>query len=163
MMNNSAKPQMTPPIQSEIPPHVYPMRIYYDDTDAGGIVYYANYLRFAEHARTEFLRTLGFERLDMMESGALAFAVRGCSVEYLAPAKLDDALEVHTRVINVGGASLGLDQRVLKEGVVITEMEIRLVCMHMAGDLVGRPSRIPADIRAALIPILNPITEITDH
>jgi acyl-CoA thioester hydrolase len=146
-------------LMTDLVPHIHPFRIYYDDTDAGGIVYYANYLRFAEHGRTEMLRTLGFERLDMMENGQLAFAVRGCDVEYLSPAKLDDALEVHTRVTKVGGASLHLDQRVVKDDVVITEINIRLVCMHITGDLIGRPSRIPADIRDALIQVTESKTD----
>ena len=134
-------------------PHVLPVRIYYEDTDAGGIVYYANYLRFAERGRTEMLRSLGVEKLALMDRDQLAFAVRGCAVEYLLPARLDDALEVQTRVLRVGGASLHLDQRVLRDGVTLTEIDIRLVCMHINGPLMGRPSRIPAEVRSVLEPL----------
>jgi len=133
--------------------HVLPVRIYYEDTDAGGIVYYANYLRFAERGRTELLRSFGVKKLELMEREQLAFAVRGCYIEYLLPAKLDDALEVHTRVIRVGGASLLLDQRVFRGDELLTEIDIRLVCMHIAGPLMGRPSRIPAAVRSALEPL----------
>ena len=132
------------------PVHVLPMRVYYEDTDAAGIVYYANYLRYAERGRTEMLRAFGVESFSVMARDELAFAVRGCNIEYLAPARLDDALELHTRVSRVGGASLQLDQRVLRDGKVITEMDVRLVCMHIAGPQRGRPSRIPQDIRDAL-------------
>ncbi|MBT4889485.1 MAG: tol-pal system-associated acyl-CoA thioesterase [Rhodospirillales bacterium] len=135
-----------------------PVRIYYEDTDAGGIVYYANYLRYAERGRTELLRSLGVEKLALMEREQLAFAVRGCNVEYLLPARLDDALEVHTRVLNVGGASLHLDQRVLRDGETLTEIDIRLVCMHINGPLMGRPSRIPTEVRSVLEPLCEIFT-----
>jgi acyl-CoA thioester hydrolase len=93
--------------------HRLPVRVYYEDTDAGGIVYHANHLKFAERARTEMLRCLGLDHGAMRERFGLAFAVRRCRVDYLAPARLDDALLIETRLVRLGGASLDLEQRVI--------------------------------------------------
>jgi acyl-CoA thioester hydrolase len=133
-----------------LPSFVLPLRVYYEDTDAAGIVYYANYLRFAERARTEMLRDLGFENSALMNGDGLAFAVRACGIEYLKPALLDDSLEVHTRALQIGGASLEMEQIVRRNGDAIAELNVKLVCMHVLGSSAGRPSRIPADIRVAL-------------
>ena len=123
--------------------HVFPMRVYYEDTDAAGIVYYANYLRFAERARTELLRDLGIENTQLMEQQNLTFVVRRCSMEFVKPAKLDDMLAVETRLIDIGGASLTADQRVCRDQTDLVSMELKLACMTMD----GRPSRLPADVR----------------
>jgi len=112
------------------------MRVYYEDTDAVGIVYYANYLRFAERARTELLRDLGIENAQLMEQQNLAFAVKRCSMDFVKPAKLDDILAVETRLIDIGGASLTADQRVRRDQTVLVNMELKLACM--AND--GRPA-----------------------
>jgi len=123
--------------------HAFPLRVYYEDTDAAGIVYYANYLRFAERARTELLRDLGIENAQMMEDHNLAFVVRQCSMDFLKSAKLDDMLAVETRLIDLGGASLSVDQRVRRKDVDLVTMEVKLACM--TGD--GRPARLPPDVR----------------
>ncbi len=123
--------------------HVFPMRVYYEDTDAAGIVYYANYLRFAERARTELLRELGIENTKLMQEQNLAFVVKRCSMEFVKPAKLDDMLAVETRLIDIGGASLTADQRVCRDQTDLVSMELKLACMTMD----GRPSRLPADVR----------------
>ena len=123
--------------------HVFPMRVYYEDTDAAGIVYYANYLRFAERARTELLRELGMENTNLMQDQNLAFVVKRCSMEFVKPAKLDDMLAVETRLIDIGGASLTADQRVCRDQTDLVSMELKLACMTMD----GRPSRLPADVR----------------
>ena len=123
--------------------HVFPMRVYYEDTDAAGMVYYANYLRFAERARTELLRDLGIENTQLMEQQNLTFVVRRCSMEFVKPAKLDDMLAVETRLIDIGGASLTADQRVCRDQTDLVSMELKLACMTMD----GRPSRLPADVR----------------
>jgi acyl-CoA thioester hydrolase len=119
------------------------MRVYYEDTDAAGIVYYANYLRFAERARTELLRELGIENTKLMQEQNLAFVVKRCSMEFVKPAKLDDMLAVETRLIDIGGASLTADQRVCRDQTDLVSMELKLACMTMD----GRPSRLPADVR----------------
>ena len=137
-------------VPQSTPSFVLSLRVYYEDTDAAGIVYYANYLRFAERARTEMLRELGFENAEFMGLEGLAFAVRSCGIEYLKPALLDDCLEVHTRTLRIGGASLEMEQIVRRNGDVIAELNVILVCMHISGSSAGRPSRIPADVRAAL-------------
>ena len=80
--------------------HIFPLRVYYEDTDAGGIVYYANYLRFAERARTEYLRSVGADHQTLLAEDGIAFTVRQCSVDYMSPAFLDDPLEVHTRLLD---------------------------------------------------------------
>ena len=125
--------------------HVFPIRVYYEDTDAAGIVYYANYLKFAERARTEMLRERGFDHRELDAKDCVAFAVRSCNADYLLPARLDDALEVRTRVTHIGGASLEADQDIAREDAILTRLKIRLACINRA----GRPARIPAAILAA--------------
>jgi acyl-CoA thioester hydrolase len=124
--------------------HVFPIRVYYEDTDAGGVVYYANYFKFAERARTEMLRELGFPRSGA--DGSVSFAVRRCAADYIKPAHLDDALEVHTKIRSVGGASVFADQTVKREGDEIARLEVRLACLG-AG---GRAARMPSALRQAL-------------
>ena len=125
--------------------HVHPVRVYYEDTDAFGVVYYANYLKYAERARTEMMRGLGYENSGLMADG-LAFAVRHCTVDYIKPALLDDHLDVHTRMLEVGGATLRAEQIVRRNGDDLARMEIRLACIKRS----GRPGRIPKDLRASL-------------
>ena len=126
--------------------HIYPVRVYYEDTDAAGIVYYANYLKYAERARTELLRDLGTENARLMETEGLAFAVRRCEVDFFKPARLDDLLSVETRLIDVGGASLVADQRVKRDNAELVRMELKLACMS----LDGRPARLPAAVKTRL-------------
>ena len=95
--------------------HIFTLRVYYEDTDAGGIVYYANYLRFAERARTEYLRSVGADHQTLLAEDGIAFTVRQCSVDYMSPAFLDDPLEVHTRFLEVRGASLRAEQVVKRK------------------------------------------------
>lgn len=136
--------------------HVFPVRVYYEDTDAAGIVYYVNYLKFAERARTEMLRLMGREQQRMMETDGVAFAVKSARVEYFRPARLDDALEVRTGLIEVAGASLKVRQSIFRGEELLADMQIRLAVM----DRAGRPTRLPADIRAALAPHANPRREM---
>ena len=128
--------------------HIYPLRVFYEDTDAGGIVYYANYLKFAERARSELLRTLGFNNSKIYLDGeAVAFAVKNCSAEYLSPAKLDDALNVITKVVTVGGASINMEQRIVRKNAELVLIKIKLACIRLKD---GKPSRLPSDIKNAL-------------
>lgn len=126
--------------------HVWPVRIYYEDTDAAGIVYYANYLRYAERARTELLRSLGGEHRALMDTHGMVFAIRSCKADYLAPARLDDALEVRSRLLEVGGASMTAEQVVYRDARMLVRMEVRLACMGRD----GRAVRMPVPVRAAL-------------
>lgn len=141
--------------------HMYPVRVYYEDTDAAGIVYYANYLRFAERARTEMMRCLGTEHRSLMQRDGVAFAVRSADTEYFLPARLDDPLLVETRVDAVGGASMRLTQTVLhhgdtaagtaEEGRALVRMRVRLACI----DASLNPARLPGSVRAALTELVS--------
>jgi acyl-CoA thioester hydrolase len=126
--------------------HRWPVRVYLEDTDALGIVYYVNYLRFAERARTEFLRALGTDHSAMIAEDGLNFAVTRCEIDYLVPARLDDRLEVETSLLGIGGATLELLQRVRRGGEEITRVTVTLACTNRA----GRPRRIPAALREVL-------------
>lgn len=134
--------------------HVFPLRVYYEDTDAGGIVYYANYLKFAERARTEVLRELGVGQWALMEGEGLAFAVRRCTADYLAPARLDDALEVSSTIRALGAASLDIEQVIRRAGEAadLVRLDVRLAVINRA----GRPVRIPEDIAELLRPYVVP-------
>lgn len=124
-----------------------PLRVYYEDTDAGGIVYHANYLKFAERARTEMLRMAGVNQTDIRNDYDLLFAVRSCAIEYLKPAMLDDSLEVRSRVERMGGASLEILQDVWREDLCLAKLKIRIACLHGESQ---RPGRIPPPVQAAL-------------
>ncbi len=128
-------------------PHILNVRVYYEDTDAGGIVYHANYLKFAERARTEMIRELGVESSRQMDAEGIVFAVHHCSVDYLRPARLDETLEVHSRIAKVGGASVHFEQNVRRADEDVVRMKIRVVCM----DANGRSARIPKGVRALLV------------
>jgi acyl-CoA thioester hydrolase len=129
--------------------HRFALRVYYEDTDTGGIVYYANYLKFAERARTEVLRDLGITQRILMEEDGLAFAVRRCEVDYFAPARLDDALVVRTALRTLGAASLDLDQAIYRIGDGASEPEQELARLMVRLAVInrgGRPTRLPSNI-----------------
>jgi acyl-CoA thioester hydrolase len=126
--------------------HTFPIRVYYEDTDAGGVVYYANYLRFAERARTEFMRDAGADHAGMLRDTGLSFFVRRCEADYLKPARLDDLLHVETRITHVGGASLEALQTVKRNGEDLCRLKVKLACLNRA----GRPARLPDRFQAAL-------------
>jgi len=126
--------------------HSMPMRVYYEDTDAAGIVYYANYLKFAERGRTEMMRSLGFAHSRIAEETGILFTVRRCSADYRAAARLDDALSVDTRIIAIGGATLSLDQQIRRDEETIVALDVLVACIGHD----GRPRRVPSALRAAL-------------
>ena len=123
------------------------MRVYWEDTDAGGIVFYANYLKFFERARTEWLRAAGFEQHALRERTNLIFVVAATSVRYLAPARLDDWLEVTVEPRELGRASMALFQQARRGAQVLAEGEIRIGCVD-ATSFATR--RIPTELTAAL-------------
>ncbi|MCB2102908.1 MAG: tol-pal system-associated acyl-CoA thioesterase [Rhodobacterales bacterium] len=123
-----------------------PLRVYYEDTDAAGIVYYANYLKFAERARTDMLCALGYQHARMAKEQGLAFAVRHCAADYRRPALLEDRLEVDVTVTKAGGATLEVRQVVSRDGEALVVMDVRLACI----DRRGRPARIPKVLRDIL-------------
>lgn len=128
---------------------VWPIRVYYEDTDAGGVVFYANYLRFMERARTEWLRSLGFEQDALMREPGILFAVRRVELEYEQPARFNEELRVVSELGAVAGASLDFVQRVERahDGSVLCRGTIKVACLR-AADM--RPTRIPAAIRKKL-------------
>jgi acyl-CoA thioester hydrolase len=119
------------------------VRVYWEDTDAGGIVYYANYLKFFERARTEWLRSLGVEQQALRERSGAMFIVSSTSMHYRAPARLDDYLDVTVAVRHAARVSLVLEQRALRGSELLAEGEIRIACVD--ADAL-RPRRIPDDI-----------------
>jgi acyl-CoA thioester hydrolase len=122
------------------------LRVYYEDTDAAGIVYYANYLRFIERGRTEFLRSLGHDQNVLMKEG-IAFAVRSIEAEYLKPARLDDLLTVETGIAALGRAQLTFAQRILRGHELLLDAKIRVACIDPAA---GRPIRMPRALHEQL-------------
>ena len=127
--------------------HRYTVRIYYEDTDAGGIVYHANYLRYAERARTEALRAMGIPHAAMVEQFNVMFVVRRIEIDYQRAARLDDSLTVVTESVEVGGASLILRQDVRGAQGSCAVLTVRLACV-LPGE--NKPARIPPRWRAAL-------------
>ena len=126
--------------------HVLPVRVYYEDTDAAGIAYYANYLKFAERARTEMLRLAGIQQSEVRRQYGVAFAVRDCKVDYCQPARLDDLVEVRSRLTGLRGASAEMAQEISRDGAVLVRLDLRLACIGPD----ARPARFPATLRAAL-------------
>jgi acyl-CoA thioester hydrolase len=137
-----------PPAHATV--HRFTVRVYYEDTDAAGIVYYANYLKFAERARSEWLREIGGDEARALKAGGLLFVVRRCEIDFRQPARLDDLLEVATRVTGFAGATLDLDQTVRRGDAELVVMKVMLACLNSA----GRPVRLPAALRAALASLL---------
>tara|TARA_A100001037_G_scaffold12867_2_gene12017 strand:+ start:34264 stop:34743 length:480 start_codon:yes stop_codon:yes gene_type:complete len=132
--------------------HVLPLRVYWEDTDGTGVVYYANYLRYAERARTDMLRLAGIEQGALLADGSLMFAVRHCEVDYFSPARLDDELEVHTRLTQVRGASLHAEQIVRRDGADLVRACVKVACL----DPAGRPMRLPASLKDSLAALPRP-------
>jgi acyl-CoA thioester hydrolase len=128
--------------------HRFDLRVYWEDTDAAGIVYYANYLKFAERARTEMLRLLGFSQEAQRRQTGVVFAVRACTIEYLSPARLDDALTVESGLAGLGHASLDLAQTIWCGERKLAGLALRIACL---GPTL-KPARLPAELRRALAP-----------
>lgn len=123
--------------------HEFPVRVYYEDTDMGGIVYHANYLRFIERARSDWVRNIGAHQNAMREAG-LIYVVRRIEADYLAPAKFDEELIVATSLKQVTPARMVLAQEVTRDGMPLFRAEVTIVCITTA----GKPARLPAEIRA---------------
>ena len=128
--------------------HRFALRVYYEDTDLAGIVYYANYLKFIERARTEWVRGLGIDQTALKARDGIVFAVRRVVADYLRPAVFDEALEVRTELRAVSGARIVLQQDVMRGPQVLFTAEVTLVCLADTGAAV----RVPPEIRALLAP-----------
>lgn len=121
-----------------------PVRVYFQDTDAGGVVYHANYLNFMERARTEWLRTQGYSNAGLMKEFGSVFVVRSLKLDYLKPALLDDLLEVTAQINDVGRSRISLAQTVRRGEEVLTEAEVHLVCVSLES---FRPVSVPEVLR----------------
>lgn len=124
----------------------WPVRVYYEDTDSGGVVYYANYLKFMERARTEFLRSLGFEQDQLLEQQNIIFAVRSVQLDYLGPARFNDKLIITAQLIELKKASMLFKQTIYREqqlDKVLCQGEVRIACINAAS---FRPAAIPESI-----------------
>lgn len=137
--------------------HRFQVRVYYEDTDAGGIVYHASYLNFAERARTEMLRLCGTEQDAMRRDDGVGFAVRRCEIDYRGPARLDDVMEVRTILRELRGASVAALQSIhrVRDGGVdedwIVRLDLTLACVKDN----GRPTRLPERVRSAFAAVLE--------
>lgn len=147
--------------------HSLPLRVYYEDTDLAGIVYYANYLKFIERGRSEWVRSRGLDQARLRMEQGLVFAVRRVEADYLRPAVFDDLLTVTTALVELGGARIVLDQAVNRGAERLFQARVTLVCMAMQPAGTGQPSsgaaagavRLPPWVRAALTGQLPPQDE----
>ena len=141
-MNAKSSPETQPSTHN---PRLFswPVRVYYEDTDSAGVVYYANYLRFLERARTEWLRALGFEQNELAATHRVVFVVRAVAIEYLKPSLFNDTLQVTVELVKVGASQILVAQRVRRGSEELATAQVRLVCVHAA---TFRPVKIPKAI-----------------
>ncbi|OZI53417.1 tol-pal system-associated acyl-CoA thioesterase [Bordetella genomosp. 4] len=134
-------------IESTSTEATFNIRVYYEDTDAGGVVFYANYLKFLERARTEWLRELGVQQSALVADESRMFVVHSLDMSYRKPARLDDLITIRSRVTRVGRASIHFDQRAERDGELLAHGNIQICCV----DAVHlRPAALPAVVRAKL-------------
>ncbi|AUH32531.1 tol-pal system-associated acyl-CoA thioesterase [Paracoccus tegillarcae] len=126
--------------------HCLPIRVYYEDTDLAGIVYYANYLKFIERGRTDWLRDLGVDQGALKDREGVVFAVRRVEADYLSPARFDDLLTVETALHQMTPARIVMDQRVLRDDALLFTARVTVACLSPN----GRPARIPQIVRKAV-------------
>jgi len=134
-------------------PHRISCRVYYEDTDAGGIMYHASYLKFAERGRTEYLRAIGRDHADLRRQHSLIFAVTDMQIAFKSPAKLDDMTAVETVVTDVSGARLQMQQKVfLPDGVIAAQLVVDLAGLHAE---THRPLRLPENLREQFLSMIK--------
>lgn len=126
--------------------HRFPVRVYYEDTDAAGIVYYANYLKFAERARSEALRLCGYAQSELLSEQKLGFVVRRCTADFLKPAMLDDLLTIETRLNDISRISIRMQQTITRGAETLVTLEVKLVAVGEG----MKVSRLPERLRNAL-------------
>ena len=137
--------------------HELTLRVYYEETDMAGIVYYANYLKFIERGRTDFVRALGVDQTEMKVDRGLVFAVKSLTAEYVSPAKFDDILRVETTISSLSAARMVMGQQVFRGDQLLFEADVTVICMT----LNGKPTRLPADIRPKLDEMQGQIVKST--
>ncbi|RKP50942.1 tol-pal system-associated acyl-CoA thioesterase [Trinickia fusca] len=125
----------------------WPIRVYYEDTDAGGIVFYANYLKYFERARTEWLRACGIDQCRLADETGIMFVVRHTAVDYRAPARLDDQLTIVSRIEKLGRASVDFAQQAWRGDVLLATGDIRVACVERTA---LKPAALPATVATAL-------------
>ena len=127
--------------------HKLGVRVYFEDTDACGIVYYANYLRYAERARTEMLRGVGLSSSDLIKDYGFVLAVRSCNINYLRSARLDDELTVTTELKKIGGASIEINQSIMKSKEILVTIDLKLGCLNLSN---SKAVRLPENMQDIL-------------
>jgi acyl-CoA thioester hydrolase len=132
-------------------PFNYITRIYYEDTDAAGVVYYANYLKFAERARTDTLRSLGVEQFDLYRDHGLAFVITRCEIDYKKPARLDDEISVHTELHELGKVRMTMHQRIHRKNEILAELVVKLACVNKDGKPTAWPDFLDRTLRQLLV------------
>ena len=120
---------LTPHSSRFTEPFSWPIRVYYEDTDRGGVVYYANYLKFLERARTEWLRALGFGQTELATRDRIAFVVRSVAIDYIKPSLFDDSLQVTVELVKVGASQIVVAQQVMRAGEVLVTAEVKVACV----------------------------------
>ena len=134
-------------LQPELFVYSFPVRVYYESTDAGGVVYHGEYFKFLERARTEWLRGLGFGQEQLRTDAGIAFVVSETRLRYRRPARLDDVIDVSVAVVHLGQASLEISQEARRAGELLADGTIRIGCVELG---TFRPCRIPNDIRLSI-------------
>ena len=124
----------------------YKLKVFYEDTDSGGVVYYANYLKFFERARTEAIAEIGLSNKKLLEENGILIIVKSCNIEYKKPAKLEDQIEIKSNIISISNTSFKMRQKALRDKELITDCEIHLVIV----DGKGKPSKIPEILKNKL-------------
>ncbi len=124
----------------------FKLKVFYEDTDAGGVVYYANYLKFFERARTEAIAEIGLSNKKLLEENGIFIIVKSCNIEYKKPAKLEDQIEIKSNIISISNTSFKMRQKAFRDNELITDCEIHLVIV----DKKGKPSKIPEILKKKL-------------
>tara|TARA_Y100000816_G_C25692147_1_gene366071 strand:- start:153 stop:551 length:399 start_codon:yes stop_codon:yes gene_type:complete len=124
----------------------FTVKVYYEDTDSGGVVYYANYLKFLERARSEVIYNLGFTNSGLLEKHNILLIVKSCNIEYKKPAKFEDILDINSEVISLTKTSFTMKQNILRKGELITEANVHLVVVNKN----GKPTKIPNELKKYL-------------
>jgi len=138
--------------------HILPVRVYFEDTDFTGLVYHANFLKFCERGRSDFIRLLGIDHQSLAEpkhGEPAVFVVRRIEIDFLKPARIDEVLEVVTHCAEIGGATLVLDQEVRRDGTPLARAKVSVVLVSQA----GKPQRLGQLVRGALQRFVNPTRE----
>ena len=126
---------------------IHEVKVYYEDTDAGGVVYYSNYLKFLERARTEMINSIGLSNKKLLEEHKTLIIVKSCNVEYLSPSKLEDTLQIHSSIESFNKASFVIIQNIKKDDNLILKAKLKLVTVNQE----GKPIKVPSALEKKLL------------